>query len=138
MRNFFSIAFMEPIAVIKGRVVHGKGLGKTVGMPTANLEASAGEVPGAGVYASRVFLRGSEYIGVTNIGPRPTVDDSPRYTIETNILSFDDDIYGETIMLSIEAFLRPVRKMGSLEEVKEQVEKDREEAVRLLSGTSFR
>ena len=62
----------EPIALLRGRIVHGKGLGRTVGMPTANLETVPGSViPSEGVYASRVFLRSGEYIGVTNIGPRP-------------------------------------------------------------------
>ena len=125
----------EPIALLRGRIVHGKGLGRTVGMPTANLETVPGSViPSEGVYASRVFLRSGEYIGVTNIGPRPTVDRSPARTVETNIIGFDDDIYGEDMLLSVEAFLRPVRKMGSLTEVKEQVEKDKAEAQRLLGG----
>lgn len=115
--------------------MHGKGLGRTVGMPTANLEPDPGSaIPGEGVYASRVYIRGREYIGVTNIGPRPTVDRNPMGTVETNIIGFDDDIYGESMILSIEAFLRPVRKMASLDEVRHQVDKDRAKALELLQG----
>ena len=76
---------------------------------------------------------GSErYTGVTNIGRRPTVDSDDRITIETNIIGFDDDIYGKQIQLDIMYFLRPVRRMESLGMVKRQVDEDRKRAVDLL------
>ena len=125
---------MQPITVITGTIVHGNGLGRTVGMPTANLSPARGsEIPQEGVYASLVHLKDGEFIGVTNIGKRPTVDRDERATIETNIHGFDKDIYGETMTLSIMIFLRPTRKMNNLEEVRDQVREDMARAVSLLT-----
>ena len=126
---------MEPIATLRGRVVHGKGLGRTVGMPTANLDVSgSSEIPPEGVYASIARVRTGSYYAVTNIGTRPSIDSSPKLTIETNIIGFDDDIYGEDMIVEIMAYLRPIRKMNGIEEVKKQVDADRIEAVRILSS----
>ena len=123
----------EPIAIITGRIVHGKGLGRTVGMPTANLSPERGcELPPQGVYASIVHLRYGIFIGMTNIGVRPTVDSDSRFTIETNIQGFDRDIYGEMMKLEIMFFIRPTRKMKSLEDVRNQVRIDMQQAERLL------
>ena len=125
----------NPISVLRGVIVHGKGKGRTVGMPTANLRPERGmEIPGEGVYASIVNIRDGEYIGVTNIGRRPTVDNEEKITIETNILDFDRDIYGEYMTLRIMSYLSPIRKMNSLEEVKEQVEKDKMKAIEILDS----
>ena len=125
---------MQPISILTGIIIHGKGLGRTVGMPTANLQPVRGsEIPPQGVYASLVHLRDGLHIGVTNIGERPTVDSDSRFTIETNIHDFDKDIYGETMTLTILYFLRPIRKMKNLEEVKDQVDKDMEKAIALIS-----
>lgn len=119
--------------IVEGVVVHGKGLGRTVGMPTANLKLDEGTaMPGEGVWASRVFLGSEEFIGVTNVGRRPTVDTEERCTVETNILSFDRDIYGEHLRLELCSFLRPTVRMNSLKEVREQVEKDKKEAWKRL------
>ncbi len=125
---------MQYISVLTGKVIHGKGLGRTVGMPTANLQPARGsEIPPQGVYASLVHIKDGVYIGVTNIGERPTVDNDSRFTIETNINSFDKDIYGDTMTLTILYFLRPIKKMKSLKEVKEQVDKDMAKAIALIS-----
>ena len=125
---------MHEIAIITGKIIHGKGLGRTVGMPTANLSPVRGsEIPHEGVYASIVNLRDGSFIGVTNIGRRPTVDHEKRVTIETNIASFDKDIYGETMILDIMYRLRSTRKMNSLEEDRNQVRKDMQKALSLLS-----
>ena len=69
---------------------------------------------------------------MTNIGHRPTVDSDDRITVETNIIDFDEDIYGKEIQLDLMVFLRPVRKMESLEMVKRQVDDDKEKALELL------
>ena len=126
---------MEPIAILRGRVIHGKGLGRTVGMPTANLDVSkSSEIPPEGVYASIARVRSGSYYAVTNIGTRPSVDSSLSLTIETNIMDFDEDIYGEDMVVEIMAYLRPIRKMDGIEEVKKQVDEDKLRSRRILSS----
>lgn len=114
---------MFPI-VLKGEVVHGKALGRTVGMPTANISVDVDCLPEAGVYATRIEVEGCVYDSVTNIGKRPSVDDSEHITVETYILDFEKDIYGKIVILEICKFLRPVIRFKSLKAVREQVEKD--------------
>lgn len=110
--------------ILNGEVVHGKALGRTVGMPTANLHIEDGKIPEAGVYATRIQIGEKTYNSVTNIGKRPTVDQDQHITVETYIFDFNEDIYGETVMLEIHKFLRPVQKFQNLEAVHAQVEKD--------------
>lgn len=110
---------------LTGRVVHGKAKGRTVGMPTANLAVTdQRKLPLKGVYATRVFIGEEVYLGVTNIGTRPSVDDREEITVETLILDFERDVYGEEITLELHAFLRPTLRFESLKAVQCQVEKD--------------
>jgi len=117
----------EPI-ILSGKIVHGKALGRTVGMPTANLCITEGTMPEEGVYATRIRIGDGVYISVTNIGRRPTVDDESYITVETFIIDFDKEIYGEQTVLEVHQFLRPIQKFDSLQEVQEQVQKDVEMA----------
>ena len=121
----------QPI-ILYGEVVHGKALGRTVGMPTANLHISSGELPECGVYATIIRVNEQTYQSVTNIGRRPTVDQENHLTIETFILDFDQDIYGEKVELEVHQFLRPIQKFKNLEQVKNQVKKDVKEAKKYL------
>ena len=85
---------------LTGTIVHGQGKGTAAGFPTANLCCNANvQLPQAGVYATRVHLDGHVYAGVTNIGTRPTADSSQQITIETLILDFSGDIYGDGMTL---------------------------------------
>ena len=118
--------------ILTGEVVHGKGLGRTVGMPTANLRVEGDMLPEAGVYATRVKIAGKSYGSVTNIGLRPSVDEDRHVTVESYIMDFREDIYGKQIELEIVKFLRPIRKFQNLEEVSKQVKKDVEEAKIML------
>ena len=113
----------EPI-ILSGKVVRGKALGRTVGMPTANLCIEDGTIPEEGVYVTRIRIGDGVYTSVTNIGRRPTVDKESHITVETYIIDFDQDIYGEQAVLEVHEFLRPVQKFESLQEVQEQVQKD--------------
>ena len=113
---------------LTGEVVHGKGLGRTVGMPTANLLVIEGELPEAGVYAGRVEVEGNQYNAVTNIGKRPSVDQDQKVTVESFIMDFEGDLYGRQMKLELVKYLRPVRKFSGLEGVLEQVKKDIAEA----------
>lgn len=117
----------EPVILI-GKVVRGKALGRTVGMPTANLCITEGTMPEEGVYATRIQIGDGVYTSVTNIGRRPTVDDESYITVETFIIDFDEEIYGEQAVLEVHKFLRPIQKFDSLKEVQKQVQKDVEMA----------
>lgn len=114
--------------ILTGEVVHGKGLGRTVGMPTANLLVMEGELPEAGVYAGRVEVDGNQYKAVTNIGKRPSVDMDQQVTVESFIMDFEGDLYGKQMKLELVKYLRPVQKFSGLEGVLEQVKKDIAEA----------
>ena len=119
--------------VLTGKVIHGKALGRTVGMPTANIEVTNKNLlPESGVYATRIKVGDETYLAVTNIGLRPTVDNEQQVTVEAHILDFDQDIYGQAVELEVHKFLRSIQKFGSLEEVLKQVKRDIEEAKQWL------
>lgn len=122
------------IASVKGMVVHGKGIGRTVGMPTANVDYK--EWPKGltcGVYASSVIIDGKEHLAVTNVGARPSIDDDKKILVEAHILNFNSDIYGKCIKVNFYKYIRGVQKFGSLEEVKKQVDKDIEYTKEIMS-----
>jgi riboflavin kinase / FMN adenylyltransferase len=109
-----------------GIVVKGRQLGRTIGFPTANVQVSETYklIPANGVYAVRTFVRGHRYNGMMNIGNRPTVDGIGR-TQEVNIFDFDDDIYGETLVVEMIDFIRNEQKFNGIEELKAQILKDK-------------
>ncbi len=118
---------------LSGTVVRGRGKGRGAGMPTANIDVSGISVlPPYGVYASRVTVGTQVYAGVTNVGLRPTADSDPEPTVETFIIGFDGSLYGEKISAELLEYLRPTVRMNSLDEVREQVEKNARKAVRLF------
>jgi riboflavin kinase/FMN adenylyltransferase len=112
---------------LKGVVVAGNRLGRTIGFPTANMKLyePLKLVPGRGVYAVEAEVLGKKYRGMTNIGLRPTVGGSFT-TIETHILDFDEDIYGLPLRITFLRRLRDEVHFPSLEALKDQLEKDRE------------
>ena len=110
---------------LRGTVTRGKSLGRRVHMPTANLKAPDGVfIPAHGVYATVNRLNGVEYIGLTHIGRKPTVETSGKVTIETYLLDFDGDIYDRIIETELHLYIRETRKFNSLEALKKQVDKD--------------
>jgi len=122
--------------ILHGRVVHGKGAGHRHGMPTANLSCDAGmELPPLGVYGGYALADGQRWIGVTNVGPRPSDDDSPAVTVETLLLDFSGDLYDRELTLELRFYLRPIRRFsGGLDEVRAQVALDAAETRRLLAA----
>ena len=111
--------------ILTGTVEHGKALGRTVGMPTANLKVDEGcELPEAGVYATVCEADGKKHLSVTNIGVRPSVDDSPVWTVESHLIGFSGDLYGQRITIEVLEKIRPQMRFTSLDEVKKQVEAD--------------
>ena len=121
--------------LLLGPVVHGAGRGRTVGQPTANLGLPARKLlPPHGVYATISRVAGGVYMGLTNIGRRPTVDDFSYVTVETFLLDFDRDIYGEWEALELCFLIRGVRKFDSLAAVREQVQRDLQQARQRLAA----
>ena len=112
---------------LTGTVVSGRKLGRTVGIPTANLPLpeEAVALP-RGVYACKAFTADGEYPAVTNIGSRPTVG-GHHVTVESWLLDFSGDLYGKELTLEFYRFLRPERKFGSLEELSLEIRKNAEE-----------
>ena len=110
--------------ILTGEVVSGRRIGRTLGIPTANLALPDGLVKlPHGVYACIAMAEGQRYTAVTNIGSRPTVG-GHRITVEPWILDFDGDLYGKTLTLEFHKFLRPERKFDSLDELKAQIQSD--------------
>lgn len=119
---------------ISGTVVDGRKLGRTLGIPTANILIEDGMLrPAYGVYACRAYVDGAVYPAVTNIGVRPTVDESGTVTVEPYILDFDGDIYGKTLRLDFYRFLRPEQKFASTDELKAAVAKNVEQTRELFA-----
>ncbi len=126
----------------EGLVVEGNRLGRTLGYPTANLHVASEEklIPGNGVYAVRVNVweevksqkNFPSYYGMMNIGIRPTIDGKKR-VIEVHIFDFDENIYGQTLQVKVEHYLRGEVKFSGLDELKMQLQQDKEAAVRLLN-----
>lgn len=114
-------------------VRHGDGIGHTLGFPTINqFFPEDFIVPRFGVYASRVKLADEYYPGVTNVGVRPTVaGDSMRS--ETCIIGFSGDLYGKKVEVSLLDYVRAEKKFSGLEELKQQVEKDKITALKIYS-----
>lgn len=124
--------FLGHAHILSGEVVAGRQLGRTIGVPTANILIPDGVVvPKLGVYACSCELWGREYIAVTNIGSRPTVG-GHQVRAESWILDFDGDLYDSRIVLKFHKFLRPEQKFPSLAELKAQIQVDAAEAFKLL------
>ncbi len=117
-----------------GFVIQGNKIGRTIGYPTANLqiEDEYKLVPANGVYAVDVQLNSRKLKGMMNIGIRPTVDGTKR-VIEVNIFGFDEDIYGQTLKITLKKNLRSEVKFAGLDELKTQLAKDKEDAI-LVNG----
>ena len=110
---------------IKGRVVHGRALGRTIGIPTVNLSVPHDKLlPPKGVYMSRVLVRDNWYLGVTNIGCKPTIEGKNPIGAETYIIDFGQDVYGQDIMVELHKFVRPEMKFDSIEALKSQMSAD--------------
>lgn len=127
------VSHAAPLYCLTGHVVHGKGLGRTVEMPTANLQPDPGQqLPPTGVYATQAEIGGQRYPAVTNVGRRPTVDQEQAVTVETYIIGFHQDLYGCPMTVTFWHYLRPTVRMPSLEAVKEQVKRDSQRTLELL------
>ena len=110
---------------IKSKVVHGKQLGRTIGIPTINMNIPNEKVlPPKGVYITKVEVADKWYMGVSNIGNKPTVGDNNPLGLETYLIDFCQDIYGKDVTVQFLKYLRPEMKFDSIDELKEQMNKD--------------
>jgi riboflavin kinase/FMN adenylyltransferase len=121
---------------IKGIVVSGKQLGRTIGFPTANIAARfwEGDEP-AGVYAAWFRVENKTYPCMLNIGKHPTVPEGAP-TIEAHIFNYDQDIYGLDISIETVQFLRGEQRFPSVEALREQLEQDKLRALEILNHTA--
>lgn len=112
---------------IAGPVVYGNQIGRTIGFPTANIKPADGIIlPGNGVYAALTWVDGKAYPGILNIGLRPTIEHSVGINIEVHLFDFDADIYGKTISAELHYFLRSEKKFNGLDELKAQLQQDKD------------
>lgn len=122
--------------ILSGTVVSGRKLGRTLGIPTANLAIPEDVVNlPFGVYACKATVEGQEYLAVTNIGNRPTVG-GHRVTVEPWLLDFEADLYGKTLTLSFYRFLRPEKKFPDLNALKEEIQKNAQECRKFFENNT--
>lgn len=110
---------------VEGDVVAGRGLGRTIGVPTANVEVDPRRLlPRPGVYAAFAMAGDVRRKAVVNIGTCPTVTDGRRTTVEAHLLDFDGDLYGRTLTLRFVTRLRDERKFNGIDELTAQIASD--------------
>lgn len=126
----------EPYS-IHGIVVHGNGIGGSrLGFPTANLLPPPEKyLPAFGVYISSVTAGGKIYGGVTNIGRKPTITGDNPVGAENFLLDYEGDLYGQYIEVRLFSQIRPEKKFHTMEELKAQIEKDKEQAQAYWTGS---
>ncbi len=122
---------------ITGTVTEGSQMGRSIGFPTANMMVKERYklVPGDGAYAVEIQWQGQAFQGMLNIGFRPTVYGNYR-TIESHIFDFDRQIYGDDLTVTFVSRMRSETKFESLDQLKDQLIKDRLEALRILNQTT--
>ena len=117
-----------------GKVIKGDQVGQQIGFPTANLDIQDPYklYPEGGVYAVQIHWRAKDYMGMLNIGFRPTRNGDSK-TVEVNIFDFNDEIYGEELKLTFLEQIRKERKFDNLESLKNQLILDREKVLKMVN-----
>ena len=123
--------------ILTDTVRQGRKLGRTIDAPTINMQFGESViVPKFGVYATIVTLEdGTKWRGVTNVGVRPTVDDSGAVTAETYILGYSGDLYGRNVTIEFCRFMRPEMKFDNVEQLKNRIHADADNIDRYFSKT---
>jgi riboflavin kinase / FMN adenylyltransferase len=122
---------------LHGKVTEGRGLGREIGFPTANIEASDINklIPGNGVYAVEIIIAGKKYKGMLNIGSRPTFNrNADKRSIEVHIFNFEGNLYDKKIILVFADKIRNEKKFSGAAALAEQLKKDKVTALKILSG----
>jgi riboflavin kinase/FMN adenylyltransferase len=113
---------------VEGRVVHGEERGRTIGFPTANLRPQNRVIPRNGVYVTATLIEGAWRKSVTNIGTRPTFERDAETSVETYVMDWTGNLYGDVVRVRFLHRLRDEQKFASIEELKRQIEHDRQRA----------
>ncbi|MBK9451305.1 MAG: bifunctional riboflavin kinase/FAD synthetase [Bacteroidetes bacterium] len=119
---------------IRGTVVEGEKLGRTIGYPTANILPDDPHklIPGEGVYLARLWVGGEAHFGMLNIGKKPTVGDHFPLGIEIHLFNFDQNIYGKSVRVEFLDWIRPDVKFASLDELVDALHRDRDASLALI------
>ena len=125
----------KALFTLSGNVIHGNHLGEKLGFPTANLDIEFGqELNGKlGVYAVLVHLKDKIYPGMANIGYKPTLKES-SFSVEIHLIDFSGSLYGEKLIIDFCKKIRNEMKFNSLQQLTEQMKRDKETAKEILSG----
>ncbi|HZY41644.1 MAG TPA: bifunctional riboflavin kinase/FAD synthetase [Anaerolineae bacterium] len=124
---------------VSGRVVPGDGRGRTIGIPTANMDVwTEHAVPANGVYACRAWVGHIAHAAAVNIGTRPTVTDQTQRTIEAHLLDFDRDLYGINVALDFVERLRSEQKFANVEALVTQIQTDVQRTRELITHDVLR
>ena len=118
--------------VVEGVVVGGNRLGRKLGFPTANIALADDFSVENGVYSSKVVVEGKEYLAMTNVGVRPSVDGSKRL-LETHLFGFKGLLYGLKLRVELYDKIRDEQKFGSVDELRQQIEKDSNKIKELMA-----
>ena len=119
--------------VVRGEVIVGDRRGRSIGFPTANvLPDPAQEIPGRGVYAGFVYIGKEVHAACTNVGVAPTFERGEN-RIEAYLIDFEGNLYGRIVDVSFVRRIRPEKRFSGVEELKEQIERDVEEARRITN-----
>ncbi|MBI9009312.1 MAG: bifunctional riboflavin kinase/FAD synthetase [Tenericutes bacterium] len=108
---------------VKGRVVSGRGIGKRLGYPTANIDYTPYFLPKSGVYRTKIIYKCKSYFGLTNIGNKPTYFHLPL-TVETYVFQINESMYNHTIEVIFLEYIRAEKKFNNETELTEQIFKD--------------
>jgi riboflavin kinase/FMN adenylyltransferase len=117
---------------LEGVVVRGKGNGKKIGFPTANLDIGDYALPKSGVYAVKIWYKQKPFLGMANIGTHPTIMNLAKPLLEVNIFNFNKDIYGEELTVEFVDYIRDEQKFPSVQALIKQLNQDKINISRLL------
>jgi riboflavin kinase/FMN adenylyltransferase len=124
---------------VEGRVVRGAERGRYLGFPTANLHPENRVIPRGGVYVTATLIEGAWRRSITNIGTRPTFEnDSARVSVETYVMNWTGDLYGDVVRVRFLHRLRNERKFASIDELKQQIARDRDRASEYFERSGVR
>ena len=135
LKNAFKI--LNRAYSFKGKVVEGKGIGKSLGFPTANLEIDGRKfLPGEGVYAAWTTIESSlhKIASIMNLGSQPTIDPLLPTAVEVHLINKDINLYGLNLSVEPVEKLRSQIQFENIDQLSNQIKKDRDNAVRILEN----